>query len=575
MSFLRTRSAFEAVRAASERSQPLALGGIALVLWMAVAAVVAVYLHGERDEALRRATRSAEALVRLLDAHTARTYQAVDITLSGVARTLQLTPNLRRNDPEFQRALIEALESLQPFARAIFVVDANGRLLHDSNFPGTPEVALHDREYFLAHLRAPSLKSAIWPPLRSRARPEWFLAVTRRIGDDTKFRGVVVASLEPRYFQALFSRLGLQSADVIALYHRDGTQIARYPHREDEVGKSFAHTAIFAKHLPRAETGSYITDTGVFSFERLVSYRSLAEMPLVVAMSQSTESILASWRDTALAAAVVLAGLLLLLIALLVQFVRHQRARELARKRQAQSEKLEALGQLTGGVSHDFANLLNVISASLRVIQAVPDARRIREAATVGERAVLRGSQLVDQLRSFSRRQPLHIRPADLNVLVSGGAELLRHALGPSVRLETLLEGEVSRCLLDESELEVALVNLLVNAKDAGARRIVLRTYNCTDTVKPAGWRGQRAGDHVCLSVADDGSGMSEQVRRRIFEPYYTTKGEAGTGLGLAQVYGFLRQVGGDVHVESQPGKGTTVYLLFPRAPAAHAKPTS
>jgi signal transduction histidine kinase len=576
MGFLRTRSAFEAVRAASERSQPLALVGIALILWMAVAGVVVFYLHGERDEALRRATRSAEALVRLLDAHTARTYQAVDITLSGVARTLHLAPSLRRNDPEFQRALVEALQSLQPFARAIFVVDANGRLLHDSNFPRTPEVSLHDREYFLAHLRSPALKSAIWPPLRSRARPEWFLAVTRRIGDDTKFRGVVVASLEPRYFQALFSRLGLQSADVIALYHRDGTQIARYPHREDEVGKSFAHTAIFAQHLPRAETASYITDTGVFSFERLVSYRALAEMPLVVAMSQSTESILAPWRDTALAAAIGLAGLLLLLVALLVQFVRQQRARELVRKRQAQSEKLEALGQLTGGVSHDFANLLNVIAASLRIIQAGPiDERRIREAASVGERAVLRGSQLVDQLRSFSRRQPLHVQSADLNVLISAGLELLRQALGRSLQLETDLAEGVARCLLDETELEVSLVNLLVNAKDAGARRIVLRTYDCTDKVKPQGWRGQRAGDYVCLSVADDGSGMSEQVRRRIFEPYYTTKGEAGTGLGLAQVYGFLRQVGGDVHVESQPGKGTTVYLLFPRAPVAHAQPTA
>jgi signal transduction histidine kinase len=574
MSLFPSRSAFQVVRAAGERSYALALVGAAAILWMAVAGVTATFLYEERKQSLNRATRSAEALVRLLDAHTARTYQAVDIALAGVANALRVAPGLPRNDPQFLRGLVETLHSLQPFARAIFVLDARGRLLHDTNFPATPDLALHDREYFLAHQRDPALKSAIWPPLRSRARSEWFLAVTRRLGDDANFRGIVVASLEPRYFQELFGRLGLESADVIALYHRDGTQIARYPHREDEVGKSFADAAIFAKHLPRAETGAYITDTGVFSFERLVSYRALPGMPLVVAMSQSTKSILASWRETALAGALGVGGLLLLLVALLAQFLRQQRIRELARKRLAQSEKLEALGQLTGGVSHDFANLLNVMSASLRVIQSEPlDPRRIREAATVGERAVLRGSQLVDQLRSFSRRQPLDIQAADLNILIRGGTGLLRQALGQSVTLETALADEVARCLLDESELEVALVNLLVNARDAGARRIILKTYNCTDKLKPAGWRGQRAADYVCLTVADDGSGMSEQVRRRAFEPYFSTKGEAGTGLGLAQVYGFLRQVGGDVHVESQLGKGTTVYLLFPRSHADQPVP--
>jgi signal transduction histidine kinase len=557
------------VRAAGERPYALALVGAAAIVWMAVAGVTATFLYDERKQSLNRATRSAEALVRLLDAHTARTYQAVDITLAGVANALRVASGLPRNDPQFLRGLVDTLQSLQPFARAIFVLDARGRLIHDSNFPATPDLVLHDREYFLAHQRDPALKSAIWPPLRSRARSEWFLAVTRRLGDDANFRGIVVVSLEPRYFQALFGRLGLESADVIALYHRDGTQIARYPHREDEIGKSFADAAIFAKHLPRAETGAYITDTGVFSFKRLVSYRALNGMPLVVAMSQSTESILASWRETALAGALGVGGLALLLAALLAQFLRQQRIRELARKRLAQSEKLEALGQLTGGVSHDFANLLNVMSASLRVIQAEPlDARRVREAAMVGERAVLRGSQLVDQLRSFSRRQPLHIQAADLNTLIRAGTELLRQALGQNVTLETALADEVARCLLDESELEVALVNLLVNARDAGARRIVLKTYNCTDKLKPAGWRGQRAADYVCLTVVDDGSGMSEQARRRAFEPYFSTKGEAGTGLGLAQVYGFLRQVGGDVHMESQPGKGTTVYLLFPRSHA-------
>jgi signal transduction histidine kinase len=122
------------------------------------------------------------------------------------------------------------------------------------------------------------------------------------------------------------------------------------------------------------------------------------------------------------------------------------------------------------------------------------------------------------------------------------------------VALQAELAAAEADCMLDETELEVALVNLLVNARDAGARRVVLRTFN-------------RDGA-VCLAVSDDGQGMAPEIRRRVFEPYFSTKGEQGTGLGLPQVYGFMHAVGGDVAIESRPGKGTAVILSFPKAPA-------
>lgn len=561
------KSAFRAVHKAGRGSHSGVLVLLAAMLWLVMAVIVGAFLYGERQRALQHAVRDAEALVSVLGAHTARTYQAVDITLAGVADALRLAPGLQRDDPRFRQALRRRLEALQPYARAIFVLGPNGRLLQDTYYPSAPNASAADRTYFQAHRNDPGLKSAIWPPLRSRFRNDWFLAVTRQVGDDTRFRGIVVASLEPRYFETLFRRLGLDGVQAITLHHVDGTLIARYPHQEDQIGRSFAESALFAQQLPRAATGSYITRSGLFSFERLVSYRVLEGMPLVVTMGQSTQTILESWRETVLGAGLALGALLLLLAALVAQFLRQQRLRDLARERSLQSEKLEALGHLTAGVSHDFANLLNVVSASLRIIQAESkDAPGIREALPVAERAIVRGTQLIDQLRAFSRRQPLHIAPADLNLLVDAGIELLRQVTGPGVKLQTALAEGVARCLLDETELEVALVNLLVNAKDAGASRIVLKTHNCTEETKPAGWRGGRAADYVCLSIVDDGPGMTERVRRRAFEPYFSTKGEAGTGLGLAQVYGFLRQVGGDVHIETQPGKGTRVHLLFPKA---------
>jgi signal transduction histidine kinase len=539
------------------------LAALAAALWLVTALLVIAFLYGERQEALKNAAVNGQALVMALDAHTARTIEAVDVTLAGVAAEVRTAPGLRRHDFGFQKMFAERLHLLQPYARAIFVVGADGGIEQDTDYPTTPELSLDDRDYFQAHRHDPDLVRGIGRPLRSRSGLGWFLPVTRRIGDHAEFRGVVVAALQPQYFEALYSRLGLGSADAVMLYHRDGTLIARYPHERDDVGNSFAGFPLFASHLPREPAGTYLTRAGLFPHERLVSYRALEDLPLIVAMGQSTQAILKSWRDTALVAALALGALALLLAALVAQFMRQQRIRDRARERTMQSEKLEALGHLTGGVSHDFANLLNVVSATLRVIQARPeDTQSVREAVAVSERAVVRGSQLVEQLRMFARRQPLDVHPADLNLLIVSGIELLRQAVGPGPKLNTELGAEVPPCLLDETELEVALVNLLVNAKDAGARSVLLKTF-----------ASDQEADSVCLAVTDDGRGMTADVRRRLFEPYFSTKGTRGTGLGLAQVYGFLRQIGGDVHVESAPGKGTTVTLTFPKAPAAARSP--
>ena len=528
--------------------------GLALAFWGAAAVIVVALLVHQKNEVLERATRNAEALAMVLEAHTARTFEAVDVTLAGLADALRFASGLKPHDPEFRSMLTDRLEELSPYVRAIFVIGPDGRIEHDTDYPNTPNVTLVDRDYFQAHRANPRLVRVVSTPLQSRAGLGWFLAATRRIGREDAFGGILVAAVQPQYFEALYRRMGLGAADVITLYHRDGTLIARYPAVGDNVGRSFAKFEMFTRHLPARPAGSYVTDTGLLDFERLVSYRALDDAPLVVAVGQDMKSLLAGWRIQALGAGVALASLILLLAALVALFLRQQRLRDLARERSAQSEKLEALGHFTGSVSHDFANLLHVISASLRCLAlGAPDAKRTREALAVAERAVMRGSQLIDRLRSFARRQPLQLRQADLNALVCESCPLLRQLVGPRTQVEQSLDAELAPCVVDETELEVALVNLLVNARDAGARRVVLRTCN-------------EPSDRVSLAVQDDGPGMPEAVRRRAFEPYFTTKGEAGTGLGLSQVYGFMRQIGGDVHIDTPPGKGTTVKLLFPRA---------
>lgn len=516
-----------------------------------VAAVVGVLLWQEHEQTLQRATLNSSALAMVLEAHTARTFQAVDVTLANIADTLALAPALRKNDPKFQVLLTERARALAPYVRAIYVIGPDGWIIHDSDYPATPNVSLADRPYFIAHRDDPALERGLSHPVLSRSGTGWFVAVSRRIRVDGSFKGVAVAAVEPQYFQALYRRIGLGEDDVIALYHRDGVLIARYPGGDEHIGRSFAKFAIFSEHLPRAESGSYATDEGVLPFRRLVSYQAVDGQPLVVAVAEDLAGILKPWRDAAIAAALAMLALLLLAALLVMQFLRHQRLRELAGQRAAQAEKLEALGHLTGGIAHDFNNLLHVMSSSLALIAGRAPQAQKTEALGVAQRALARGSSLIAQLSAFAKRRPLRIVPADLNARMSAVAPMLRHAAGPGVQIETRPATHLAPCLVDETELEVALVNLVVNARDAmaGRGRVVLRSHD--------------AGEHVCLAVEDDGAGMPEEVRRRAMDPYYTTKGESGTGLGLAQVYGFMRQIGGEVRIESEPGSGTTVRLLF------------
>lgn len=557
---------FQVVRKAGRRSFGTALAVAATVLWLAMALVVAAVLVSERKETLSRAGRYMSALAMVLEAHTVGTLQAVDVTLAGIADTLRLAPHLETNDRQFQQALTERVLALQPYVRAIFVIAENGWIVQDTDYPATPKVTLADRPYFQSHLQDPALVRSVSGPYSSLSGLGWFLAVTRRVGGGDEFQGIVVAALQAQYFEALYRKLASGEVDLISLFHRDGALVATYPDRPESIGKSFSGFAPFSTDLRRSPSGTYRTSSGPFDYERLVTYRELDGAPFVIVLVRSTEAILQTWRTVAVAAGVAMALLALLLAALVAQFLRQQRLRELARERSAQTEKLEALAYLTGGISHDFANLLQVVSSSLQLISTgPPDERRTRETVAVAERAVAHGSRLIERLLSFARRQPLQVHGANLDSLISAARGLLVQLVGP-MELKTELAGDLAPCLVDETEFEVALVNLLVNARDAGAQRVVLKTFNCAEEVRPAGWHGQRPSDYVCLSVQDDGPGMSEEVRRRALEPYYTTKGMSGTGLGLPQVYGFLRQIGGDVHLESRPGKGTTVHLLFPKA---------
>jgi signal transduction histidine kinase/CheY-like chemotaxis protein len=249
------------------------------------------------------------------------------------------------------------------------------------------------------------------------------------------------------------------------------------------------------------------------------------------------------------------------------------RTAQLQEKEQAlrQSQKMEAVGQLTGGIAHDFNNLLQVILGNLESLQRhLPgDSGRLQRAANQAVNGARRAAALTQRLLAFSRRQPLDPKPIDVNSLVQGSSDLMHRTLGETIAIETVLGAGLWRVEVDPNELEAALLNLAVNARDAMPEggKLTIETVNThIDQAYAASHTEVLTGQYVAICISDTGVGMTVATVNQAFEPFFTTKPVGkGTGLGLSQVYGFVKQSGGHVKIYSEVGQGTTVKLYLPR----------
>ncbi|MBL6935732.1 MAG: response regulator [Alphaproteobacteria bacterium] len=249
---------------------------------------------------------------------------------------------------------------------------------------------------------------------------------------------------------------------------------------------------------------------------------------------------------------------------------RAEKQAEQAEQELRQAQKMEAVGQLTGGIAHDFSNLLTIIQGNVELLgeEDIPP-ELVRELAAEALAASQRGGELTRRLLAFARRQPLQPRPLDLNLLVAGMTGLLRRTLGAPVEIETVIGGDLWFAVADPLQVENAILNLALNARDAmpGGGVLRLESANVTlDADYAALHPDAVAGEFVLLLVSDSGAGMTPEVRERAFEPFFTTKPLGkGTGLGLSMVYGFARQSGGHVRIESEEGGGARISLYLPR----------
>jgi len=259
-----------------------------------------------------------------------------------------------------------------------------------------------------------------------------------------------------------------------------------------------------------------------------------------------------------------------------LSLVGEMQSRETAEGHLRQLQKMEAVGQLTGGIAHDFNNMLAIVIGSLNLIRkrlarGETDIERFIDVAADGAN---RAASLTQRLLAFSRQQPLAPEPIDANKLVSGMSEILRRTLGGGIKLETVLAGGLWRTHADVSQLENAILNLAVNARDAmqdtdtdvGGGRLTIETANAHLDEAYARTVEITPGQYVLVAVTDSGAGMTPEILSKVFDPFFTTKPVGkGTGLGLSQVYGFVRQSNGHARIYSEPGQGTSVKLYLPR----------
>ncbi|MGY2050092.1 ATP-binding protein [Methylobacterium sp. JK268] len=546
-----------------------------------------VFAYAAWSESAAIDARTDERIERALDIlqeQALKALQTVERTLAEANEVLRGLDDaqIRAEEARLSERLAASQRAL-PQIQAIWAFDAAGHPLVSSTVRPVPrDLDNTDRDYFLAQ-RQDGAASFIGGILRAKVGGMRFFVVSARRPDrrDGGFDGVVAISVLPDHFRQFYARLARGVADSFGLIRADGAILARHPSAEawpDRLGPGSAFLAAVAR---APEAGGFTTVSQIDRVERRIGYRLIPGYPLYVQAGIETAAIRQELRDSLLGHMAFGCPATLALFALAIYALRRTERfeaevarREVAEAALKQAQRLEAVGQLTGGVAHDFNNLLMVVNGNVERLKRYPAADdRQRRALDAIEAAAKRGASLTRQLLSFSRRQTHEPVPVDLTRCLPVFEDMLRSSLRGDIAVDLRLAPALWPTKVDLNELELAVLNLAVNARDAmpegGRLTIAAQNVSFADPETIG-----LAGEFVALSLSDTGSGIPPDVLARVFEPFFTTKEVGkGTGLGLSQVYGFARQSGGSAAIASQPGRGTTVTLYLPRTREVPAEP--
>lgn len=553
--------------------------------WMLAASIVFplllfAYTSWENyRQSFRLADERIDQALALSYEHAVRVFQSINVTFDSVDQITRerSAETLLADEPDLHRRLKQLTAAL-PDISSIWLLNANSDAIISSMFSPVPAgFNAPDRAYLKSYL-ATDERIRIGEVVRIKLTDRLVFPVSKRRFDGAgAFVGLTLISIGPEAFETFYEPLAAKTSGSFALIREDGAVLARYP-QPTTAGITLGPTTGFGKLIAdNPNGGKYTTISDIDKLERRFSVRKVAGLPVYVSSSVRTKDIYDEWR--AYMAGHLVFGVPATAVVALLILLAIRRTSELyaeAERRQAledvlrQSQKMEAIGQLTGGIAHDFNNLLMIIGGSLETLSRRADLgereQRLVDAARLG---VERGAKLNHQLLAFARRQDLRVEAVCVSDLLPEFHTLLDRALGESIRLNFVSDPKLWYCSTDPNQLETAILNLAINSRDAmpegGTLSLEIRNETVGEQLAKR-WEAS-PDDYVMIRVSDTGTGIPADLISRAFEPFFTTKGVGrGTGLGLSQVYGFARQSGGFVTLDSAEGRGTSVAIYLRRA---------
>jgi two-component system NtrC family sensor kinase len=534
--------------------------------------------------AFAHADEELKARLDVLAEQTNTIFESVALTFTSIDTIVDAMSDdqIKASEPKLHDKLHE-LEQATIAVNAIRVIDKNGHVLVSSQaFPAPADQDYSDRDFFKAQAEKDA-GTFIGSVLGAKFSDGPYFGVSRRRPlQDGQFSGIIVLSVLPDVFTNFFSHLASDNGGDYLILKADGSILGRYPPSPGDVSRVLPGGG-FMQILAAHPDGGIITSRQtVDGIDRRVGVRKLDVAGLYASDGIELQKIYSDWFWAMAAhlifgvpATIFLFTLVLLTLRRTQDFYAEAERRELAEQALRQAQKMEAVGQLTGGVAHDFNNLLTIIIGNLGIAKRGVVESRAERALNNALAGAERAAQLTQRLLAFSRRQPLNPRAVDVNKLITGMADLLVRTLGEQFELETISGAGLWTVEVDVAELESTILNLALNARDAcpnGGKLTIESSNAYLDDEYCRQHAGLVPGQYAVIAVTDSGSGMSAETIEKAFDPFFTTKETGkGTGLGLSQVYGFIKQSGGHVKIYSELGQGTTVKLYLPRFDGQHA----
>ena len=572
---------------ASQRELASAVRPVRLLLAASIVLPIAIFLFAAWVSYQQHVVEGRDRVQRNLNTiyeHALKVFETFELSARYLDELTDRVSDatIRSKEADFH-ARLKSLTDTLPQLRDLWVISASGVPLVSGTIYPMPLINLADREYFKIHADNATSATFVSEVIRARAADTTFFTLSRRRQNDKgAFGGVTTISIAPEYFGNFYVKL--PPPGLFALIRDDGAVLARYPSIRDT--HLSPDSAIMQSIAAKPEEGFVAGASPFDGHNRLFAFRKMPRHNIYVVSAIESEVIVREWLTNmashlifGLPATVAMIGLGLIALrrtrreavayTKLRQEVTRRERTELALR---QSQKMEAVGRLTGGIAHDFNNLLTAIlgNVDLALRRVAEDDERMKRCLNSARQASERAASLVQRLLAFSRQHPLEEKAVDVNRLVQGMSELLRRTIGETVTVETVLAGGLWKTAIDPNQLENAVLNLAVNARDAmkDGGRLTIETANTflDEAYAAANGPDLSPGQYVLLAVSDTGTGMSKDVTDRAFEPFFTTKPTgAGTGLGLSMVYGFIKQSGGHIKIYSEVGEGTAIKLYLPR----------